>query len=142
EPVFAKLLALAAEGGVIVQIALRMEDVRTQHRLLSVPDVDPAPLVQLLPKHPALRVQLLNAMTNLRPDLLDKLIAAGNVFVEIAMLESVNGIQKLLTHVTLDRVLFGSYFPFYAWEAAELKLRESPLAEVQRAAITQGNAAR
>lgn len=140
DPVFANLLALSAERGLLVQIAARMEDPRTQHRLLTVPDVELAPLAALLSKYPKLRIELLNAMTGPRPDLLDKLIAAGNVSVEIAMLESVNGIQKLLTHVPLDRVLFGSYFPFYAWEAAELKLRESPLAEAQRAAITRTNA--
>jgi uncharacterized protein len=142
DPAFEKLLALAAERQLIVQIALRMEDTRTQHRLLTVPDVDPTPLVQLLPKYPKLRVQLLNALTGLRPDLLDKLVAAGDVSVEIAMLEGINGIQKLLTHVPQDRVLFGSYFPFYAWEAAELKLRESPLAAAQRTAITATNAER
>src|SRR5438046_255678 len=69
-----------------------------------------------------------------------KTFAAANVSFDIAMLEGVNGIQKLLTHVPLDRLLFGSYFPFYAWEAAELKLRESPLAEAQRVAIAQTNA--
>jgi predicted TIM-barrel fold metal-dependent hydrolase len=141
DPRFARLLDLAAERGLLVQLAVRMEDPRTQHALLTVPDVDPAPLIQLLPKHPQLRLQVLNAMTSLRPDLLDKLIAAGNLSVEIGMLEGVNGVQKLLAHVPPKRVLFGSYFPFYAWEAAELKLRESPLGEAQREAI-RGSSAR
>lgn len=141
-PVFAKLLALAAERHLTVQIALRMEDPRTQHRLLAVGDVDPTPLVELLPKHLALRVQLLNALTGLRPDLLDRLIAAGKLSVEIAMLEGVNGIHRLLSHVPQDRILFGSYYPFYAFESAAQKLTESPLAEVQRLAIERQNAER
>jgi uncharacterized protein len=140
DPLFAKLLAAADARGLMVQIALRMEDPRTQHRLLAVPDVDPAPLVELVAKWPKLKLQLLNAMATLRGDLLDKLIAAGQVAVEIAMLEGVNGVQKLLSHVPLERVLFGSYFPFFTWEAAELKLRESPLAEAQRVAIGEANA--
>ncbi len=140
DPLVARLMKLAADQGFVVQLAARLEDPRTQHRLLSVPDVDLTPLVKLLPDHPHLRVQLLNALSGLRPDLLDQLIAAGHVTVEIATLEGVAGIDKLLTHVPLERVLFGSYCPFFAWEAAELKLRESSLGEGQRLAITQGNA--
>ena len=141
-PDFEKLFAAATERNLLIQIALRTEDPRTQHPLWSVPDVDPSPLINLFKAHPQARVQLLNAMSGLRPDTLDKLLAAGNLAIEIAMLEGVNGIQKLLSHVPLERILFGSHFPFFAWESAELKLRESPLAEAQRAAITNLNAQR
>lgn len=140
EPAVVNLLEDAAKRNLIVQIAVRMEDPRTQHRLLTVEDVDPTPLVELLPKFPKLRVQLLNGLNVLRPDALDKLIAAGQVFVEIAALEGIGGIANLLQHVPLDRVLFGSHFPFFAWESAALKLQESELAEVQRTAIERGNA--
>lgn len=137
---FATLLASAEEQNLLVQIALRMEDPRTQHRLLTAADVDPAPLIALLSQLPKLRVQLLNALNNVRPDVLDKLIATGNVSVETAMLEGIGGIANLLRHVPPERVLFGSYAPFFAFEAAELKLRESALGEVQRGAIAAGNA--
>lgn len=141
DPSFGQLLQQAAEQNLLVQIALRMEDPRTQHRLLTVPDVDPAPLVELLPKYPNLRVQLLGALNNVRPDVLDKIVAAGNVSVEISMLEGIGGLSKLLAHVPFDRVLFGSYAPFFAWEAAEGKLRESNLGQAQHRAITHENAA-
>jgi len=140
EPVFARLLQLASDRDLIVQIALRMEDVRTQHRLLAVADVDATPLVKLLPELPRARVVLLNSLSGLRPDVLDKLVAAGQVAVEIAMLEQVAGIEKLLQHVPVERVLFGSYFPFFAFESAELKLRESSLGQMQQEAIRRGNA--
>jgi predicted TIM-barrel fold metal-dependent hydrolase len=140
EPVAAKLLAAAAERSLLVQIALRMEDPRTQHRLLSVPDVDPAPLLELLAGLPKLRVQLLNALNNVRPDVLDKLIAAGNVSVEIAMLEGIGGITQILKHVPAERVLHGSYAPFFAIESALGKLHESALAQPQFQAIANGNA--
>jgi predicted TIM-barrel fold metal-dependent hydrolase len=141
-PEFAGLLTAAAERKLLVQFALRMEDPRTQHRLFSAADVDASPLVELLPKFPQLRVQLLNSLNVVRPDLLDRLIAAGNVSVEIAMLEGVSGITNLLKHLPLERVLFGSYFPFFAWESAALKLQESELGELQRAAIQRQNTKR
>jgi predicted TIM-barrel fold metal-dependent hydrolase len=140
ERIFAKLLAAASERELLVQIALRMEDPRTQHRLLTVPDVDPTPLAELVADLPKVRVQLLNAMNNVRPDLLDKLIAAGNVSVEIAMLEGIGGVANLLKHVPTTRVLFGSYAPFFAFEAAPGKLRESALAQPLVEAIASGNA--
>lgn len=136
----AKLLELAEQRGLLVQIAIRLEDPRTQHRLLTATDVDPAPLAPLLPKFPMLRVQLLNSLNSVRPDLLDKLIAAGNVFVEIAMLEGIAGIANLLKHVPLERVVFGTYAPFFAIESAIGKLQESALGEQQRAAIRSENA--
>lgn len=142
DALFAALLALAEQRNLLVQIALRMEDPRTQHRLLTAEDVDPAPLASLLPKFPKLRVQLLNALNNVRADVLDKLVGAGNLSVEIAMIEGIAGIANLVKHVPPERVLFGSYAPFFAFEAAELKLRESHLGEVQRGVIGSGNAER
>jgi predicted TIM-barrel fold metal-dependent hydrolase len=141
DPIAARLLAAAAEYNLLVQIALRMEDPRTQHRLLAVPDVDAAALRTLLPKTPNLRVELLNALNVLRPDAVDQILAAGRVSVEIAMLEGVNGLSRLLEHTSVDRILFGSYFPFFGWESAELKLRESALTAMHRTAISGSNAA-
>jgi predicted TIM-barrel fold metal-dependent hydrolase len=141
-PSVAALLEQAAARGMLVQIALRMEDPRTQHKLLAVEDVDAMPLVERFSKLPKLRLELLNALSILRPDALDKLIAAGEVFVEIASLEGIGGLANLLKHVPPDRILFGSHAPFFAWESAQLKLQESALAGAQRAAIERGNAAK
>lgn len=142
DPRFTKLLEQAEQRKLLVQIAIRMEDPRTQHRLLTVADVDPAPLVDLLPKFPKLRVQLLNGLNSVRPDLLDKLVAAGNLSVEIAMLEGVAGITNLLKTVPLERILFGTYAPFFALQSALGKLQESALGEQQRAGIATENAAK
>jgi predicted TIM-barrel fold metal-dependent hydrolase len=58
------------------------------------------------------------------------------------MLESVGGVAKLLDHVPAERVLYGSYFPFFYWESALLKIRESELNNDQRASIMSTNAER
>jgi len=66
-----------------------------------------------------------------------KLLAVGDVYVEISMLEGVGGIAGLLEQLPRERerVLFGSHAPFFYFEAAELKLEESPLAPELRRAI-------
>jgi len=47
-----------------------------------------------------------------------------------------------LKTVPCSRVLFGSHFPFFVFEAAVLKLVESPLADADRKAIEHANAKR
>lgn len=140
QPQVVPLLEGAAQRGLLVQIAVRMEDPRTQHRLLAADDVDVTPLVELVPRIERLHVQLLNAPSAVRPDVLDRLLATGRVWVETAMLEGLEGIARWLAHGPIDRLLFGSYFPFFVWESAALKLQESALAQVQRQAITHENA--
>lgn len=139
DPDFAALLSLAAEKKLIVQLAIRMEDPRTQHPLLQVPDVDAAPLEPLVKQHPGLRLVILNGLMPLRPDVVDKFAAAGVSF-DIATLEGIAGIAKLLKSVPLERILFGSYFPFFACEVAKLKLQESALVRFQAEAIMEKNA--
>lgn len=141
DPRFGKLLAAAAKAKLIVQIAVRMEDPRTQHPLVRVADVDCTPLVELLPNHPQAKVVVINGLSHVRQDLADKLAAAGAWF-DTAMLEGVAGIERVLATIPVERLLFGSHAPFYVWDSAQLKLRESALAGVQREAIATANARR
>jgi hypothetical protein len=117
-----------------------MEDVRTQHPLVQVPDVDVTPLAELLPKYPDLKVVLLNSQRTLRGESATKLAKAGEVYFDIAMLEGIGGVGKFIEQVPYQRVLFGSHFPFFYFESAALKLKESELGETIRSAIFEGNA--
>jgi uncharacterized protein len=142
DPDFRRLLRMAAERGLIVQLALVMEDERMMHPLLRIEPVDTAPLADLVKQIHGLRLVLLNALRTLRAKPLLDLLAAGDVYVEISMLEGVGGIANLLAQVPVERVLFGSYAPLFYFESALLKLKESPLTEEQRRAIRTGNAQR
>jgi hypothetical protein len=126
----------------IVAIALVMEDERMMHPLLRVPPVDPGPLAELVGQIPGSRLLLLNALRTLRGERLAALLRAGDVSVEIAMLEGAGGVARLLDEVPLERVLFGSHAPCFYFEAALLKLQESPLAPAQIEALRQENARR
>jgi hypothetical protein len=138
DPRFAELLRRASERRLLVQLALKLEDVRTQHRLGRVPTADVAPLPDLLPKVPGLRLVLLNALGDVRGPMLERLSGLGNVWFEISTLETVGGLDVLRRQVRTDRILFGSQSPFFTWEAARLKVRESGLdAAVERAVLDQ-----
>ena len=142
DPLATRLCALAAERGLIVQIALMMEDERTQHPLVQVPHVDAAPLVEIVRRTPKLRLVLLNAFRSLRPEVRDQLVAAGQVYFEIASLEGVGGVEKLVAQMPGERILFGSYSPLFYFESALLKLQESELGQMQLQAIREANAKR
>ncbi len=142
DPRFAELLSLAADRGLIVQLVLSMEDERTQHALHLVPHVDPKPLAGVIAKLPKLRLVLLNAFRSLPVLKAAEVAKAGQVWFDIAMLESVAGIAKLIEQVSPERVLFGSHSPLFYFESAELKLVESGLPEPILKQIRSSNAER
>lgn len=108
DPVFARLLKLAEERRLIVQIALKMEDERTQHPLMRVPPVDASKLAG------GPRLVILNGPA-----------PAAEGCVDFAMVEGVEGVAKLAGRIGMERLLFGSHFPIFTWESARLKVRES-----------------
>ena len=73
---------------------------------------------------------------------MQKLTKAGDVLVEIAMLEGMGGVNKLLKEVSVDRVLFGSNAPLFYFESASLKLQESSLDDSKLRSIRSANARR
>ncbi len=139
-PAFAQLLRQAVQRRLVVQLAVVMEDERMMHPLLRVEPVDTAPLAKLVRQTPGLRLVLLNALRTLQGESLKQLLLAGDVWVEIAMLEGVGGIGALLDQLPANRLLFGSHMPLFYFEAAELKLKESPLTRQHLVAISHAGA--
>jgi predicted TIM-barrel fold metal-dependent hydrolase len=140
DAVCTRLLEQASRRRLLVQLVVKMEDERTQHPLMRVPAVDTRPLPGLLAELRELRLILLNGLGDLRGDELVTVVRSGQVFVEIAMLEGVGGVARLVQSLGSEKLLFGSHFPFFCWEAAALKLREADLRDTDLQAIQSGNA--
>lgn len=139
DPRFRRLAELATAAGRFIQIAAAMEDTRTQHPLVQVPDVDLAPLVKLLKVVPGARVQILNH--NLRPSLLQQLGETPGVFFDTSRVDGTDGVPQLVHSVAPGRVLFGSHAPFLIPEAALIRVHESGvLDEASLRAVLAGNA--
>lgn len=142
DPAFAELLKLATERRLMVQMALVMEDERTQTPLMQIPPVDIAPLPDVVKSTPGLRLELLNCGSHAERRGLPGIFEAGEVYMDIATVEGVGGIGRLVQHVPLPRVLFGSYYPYFNFESSLLKVQESGLEEAAEKAICQDNARR
>jgi len=123
DPRFSRVVELASSAGRFIQIAAAMEDTRTQHALVQVPDVNFAPLVKLMKVMPGARVQILNH--NLRPPLLLQLGETPGVFFDTSRVDGTDGVPQLVQSVPPGRVLFGSHAPFLIPEAALIRVHES-----------------
>ncbi|EDL61199.1 amidohydrolase family protein [Gimesia maris] len=125
DPRLLALLQQATAAGLFVQLAVSLEDIRTQHQSLQVADVDLTLLPELAANVPGLRLQLLNA--KLRPDLINKLSQAPGIFFDTARIESTDGVPELVKRLPAGRVLFGTHAPFLIPEAALVRVSESSI---------------
>jgi uncharacterized protein len=149
-PDFSRLLAIAAERGMLVQVVLRLEDERVHHPAIETPEVKPALLLQALKHVPRAKVQLLNAAGPLLGASLADLVAETQVVFDIAAVEGNGGVGRLIEGrnpsyrgaVPAERLLFGSHAPFFPCESALLKLFESPLSREQLEKVMHSNARR
>ena len=141
DPDVERLLRTAAGRGLAVQVVLKMEDERVQHPLLRVAPVEAAVLCALVPKIPGLRLMILNGPAPLVKDGIPRAASAGIGF-DFAMLEGIAGVAKLVDLIGVDKVYFGSHFPFFTWDSSWLKVVESGLEKSAERAVLSGNAER
>ena len=135
------LIAAATERNLIVQIALSMEDPRTQQ--IPVDPADPAPLADQLARVPHARIVFLNYASWSDDDAgesIAKIRNSPSVYFDIAKNEGVGGLARLIAATSPSRVVFGSHSPFFYFESAQLKVKEAGLPRDQESAILESNA--
>jgi predicted TIM-barrel fold metal-dependent hydrolase len=141
DPAIPELISAASDRNLIVQIALSMEDTRTQQTVVQ--PADPSPLAELLVRLPRAHLVFLNS-GNWTDDDAGEGIAnirrAENAYFDIAMNEGVGGLANLISATSPRRVVFGSHSPFFYFESARLKVRSAALPPEQEQALLGGNA--
>ncbi len=138
DPRFERLLRSAAERDLLVQLAVAMEDPRTQHAKLQVPEVDLTPLPEVVRQVPGARLMLLNYRPKARE--LALLAAVPEIRFDIARVESTDGIARLVEAVSPQRVMFGTHAPFLIVESALIRIYESTLQEANIPMLLAENA--
>ena len=141
DPVFVRLLHLAGERGMIVQIAAWMEDQRCADPLLRVPDVDLGPLPAALEEVRGAKVEVLNNSIGADPSLA-RFKTFDHVFFDFARMDGLMELRNMVAAVGLERIVFGSYSPMFYFESAGLKVQEAGLDAAQNEAILGRNARR
>jgi hypothetical protein len=152
-PAVARLLRLAQEHGLIVQLVVRMEDPRVHLPVTRTPSVDLTALPELLADLRQLKLQLLNAWigTASRQDqAVRQLIERTRVTLDFSHVEGQGGLGKLIAGdrdngrppLPVERTFFGSHAPFFPCESAVFKLFESPLQRRDLEKVIRGNAER
>ncbi len=122
-PRFRQLLQQASDSGTLIQLAATMEDTRTQHALVRVPEVDLKPLESLLQNIGGVQLQILNLRQ--RAAAVEQLASVPGVFFDTARVDGTDGLPNLVRSVPAGRVLFGSHAPFLIPEAALIRVHES-----------------
>ncbi|OAI48318.1 hypothetical protein AYO44_07370 [Planctomycetaceae bacterium SCGC AG-212-F19] len=149
----AKLLQVARQRGLLVQLAVRLEDPRVHLPVTLTPPVDVTPLPDLLAAVPGVKLQLLNAFNGtdpLRGESGRRLIDKTQVTFDISHIEGQGGVGKLITPdrestrppLPVQRLVFGSHAPYFPCESAVFKLFESPLGRADLEKVMSGNAER
>lgn len=150
-PGFKRLLAVARERGLLLQITFGMEDSRVHHPTLQLVPVTVGPLFDALKAEPKAKVQLLHFVGRPLGADLRQLTTQTSATIDFSRWEGNGAVGKLTgaapdskgpPPVPIDRVLFGSHAPFFPVETAILKLIESPFNQAQLLAMMQGNARR
>jgi len=142
DPAFSELLHLTASLRLVVQLAVCLEDQRTQHPLMRVPPVDISPLANLLKSEPDARLVILNSDPLHNREQSQELLSGGNSYFDISMVEGVGGVARLAQKVSIERVLFGTHYPLFYFESALLKVREAAFTEAERQTVLDSNARR
>ncbi|WP_437200941.1 amidohydrolase family protein [Planctomicrobium sp. SH664] len=122
---FAALCQQCADRQLILQIVVGTEDPRTEHPKFRSEPVNLKAAVTTLQDYSKLPVMLLNPGRDISPPVAAQLAKKANLYFDLGMVEYTGGIARYLEHLPPDRLLFGSYFPFFYFESASLKLHEN-----------------
>ena len=138
DPRFERLIQLATDRQLIVQLATAMEDQRTQHPLMHVADVDLTPLPEVIRRVPGAKLVILNHKAT--GTAFSSLMKTPGVYFDMSRVNATDGVARVMRTLPAGRVVFGTHAPFLIYESAMIKVYESDLTEAESTAILHENA--
>lgn len=136
---FAALVETFEKKKLALLIVVRQEDERAHHKLCKIPSVPIHEINELGKRYPGLRMICLNCYFGELQPLLKN---APNISADIAFVETLNTMDRVIEKIGCQQMVFGSHTPFFYTEAALRKLRDSSADEKIMQAIAFQNAQR
>lgn len=122
-----------------ILVQMRMEDERSQHKLVQVPPVNTEELVELAAAFPDINFLCLSAYF---PEAVALSSKVKNLYVDISFAEKLNTVSELIDKIPVSQVVFGSHSPFLYPEAAWLKMEHAEVSREDKNLIMSENALR
>ena len=140
DPRFAKLLNLASERALVVQIVTSME--QTKHLLLNPhgESVNLSPLPKAQADNGKAKVLLSNTFEKADDKKTQPLLSHSSIWFDFARAQSSAELSQLVSQASRDRVVFGSSAPLHDVDNAITNVRQAQLAQSDVQAIAAGNA--
>lgn len=132
-----QLVKMTEQHKLIISVQMRVEDMRGQHPLMLVKDVDVLKAVRTMAFYPEQRFMLSNLYIYEVPE---ALLPLDNVWVDISSMEEIDTVRELKRNDKFDKVLFSSHSPFYIPEAAVNKLKYTDERQEDVDAVAYANA--
>lgn len=135
-----ELLMACGEVGLPVIVQMRMQDTRSHHPLMQVPDVDINEVLEAAAATPQTQFVLGGIKWGEASGKANDINALPNVWLDISQCEVVDVLRRLIRLFGAKKLLFGTHAPFFYVKSALLKLEEAKLTEEERELITERNA--
>jgi hypothetical protein len=135
-----ELLAACGEVGLPVIVQMRMQDTRSHHPLMQVPDVDINEVLDAAAATPQTQFVIGGIKWGEASGKANDINALPNVWLDISQCEVVDVLRRLIRLFGAQRLLFGTHAPFFYVKSALLKLEEAQLTEEEKELITEKNA--
>jgi len=137
-----KLLAAVGEMGLPVIIQLRINDTRSHHKLMQVPDVPVSDAIEAAKAFPQVKIVLGGVKWAEVAGNVEKIKALPNLWLDISQMETMDGLRRMIDLYGVERLLFGTHAPFFYIRSAIIKLDEAQLSPDERDYITRHNVER
>lgn len=135
-----ELLTACGEAGLPVIVQMRMQDARSHHPLMQVPDVDINEVLEAAATTPQTQFVIGGIKWGEASGKANDINALPNVWLDISQCEIVDVLRRLIRLFGAKKLLFGTHAPFFYVKSALLKLEEARLTEEERELITERNA--
>jgi predicted TIM-barrel fold metal-dependent hydrolase len=137
DPCVARLMGLAGQFGIVVQVFARIADERW-HWMLKVPPVASEDLLYFTSVFAGQRI-ILSAVNSIR-EFIPRLKQQPSLYVDISRLRfPIFALEQLLTDAPPEQVVFGSLWPIQITEATLWQVEEARVDEKVKTAVLRDN---